>query len=69
MEDANFVEEHYRNAATLAFTDFRPKLLKQCLNVAPLNVRAHRMSTDCFEGSLVLSLHSTHSTIYWYLQL
>ena len=58
MEDANFVEEHNSDAAAFVFTDFRPKLLKRCLNVAPLNICAHRMSTDCFEGSLVLSLHS-----------
>ena len=67
MEDTNFVEEHNSDAAALAFTDFCAKLLKQCVNVAPLNVRADRVSTDCFERSLMLSLHCSHSTIYWYL--
>ena len=67
MEDTNFVEEHHRNTATLAFTDFCAKLLKQSLDIAPLNIRAHRMSTDCFERSLVLSLHCSDGTIYWYL--
>ena len=69
MEDTNFVEEHNSNAATLAFTDFCAKLLKQRLDIAPLNVRAHRVNADRFERSLVLSLHRTHSTIYWYLRL
>ena len=69
MEDANFVEKHYSDAAAFALTDFCAKLLKQCLNIAPLNIRAYRVSTDCFERSLVLSLHWTHSTIYWYLRL
>ena len=47
MEDANFVKEHDSDAATLAFTDFRSKLLKQCLNIAPLNVRVDRVSALC----------------------
>ena len=67
MEDANFVEEHYSDAAALAFADFCAKLLKQCLNVAPLNIRAQRMSTDCLKRSLMLSLPCSNSTIYWYL--
>ena len=57
MEDTNFVEEHDSDAAALAFTDFCAKLLKQCLNIAPLNVRVDRVSADCFEGSLVSSLN------------
>ena len=67
MKDANFVEEHNSDAAALAFTDFCAKLLKQCLNIAPMNVRVDRVSTDCFERSLMLSPQCSHSTIYWYL--
>ena len=67
MEDAYFVEEHNSDAAALAFTCFcSKKLLKQCLNIAPLNVRADRVSIDCFERSLMLSLHCPNSTTYWY---
>ena len=67
MEDTNFVEEHNSDAAALAFTDFCAKLLKQCLNIASLNVRADRVSTDCFERTLMLSLHCNNGTIYRYL--
>ena len=66
MEDANFVEEHYGNAAALAFADFCAKLPKQSLDVAPLNVRADRVSADCFERSSMLLLHCANGTIYWY---
>ena len=47
MEDANFVEEHDSDTAALTFTDFCANLLKQCLNIAPLNVRTDWVSALC----------------------
>ena len=57
MEYAHFVEKHNRNAAALAFTDFRAEAAEEGFDVLPGDVRAGRVREDSFQCSLMRSLH------------
>ena len=57
MEDADFLEQENRNAATFAFGDFCTKTEQKRFDVLPVDVRAGGVCEDCFQCPLMSTLH------------
>jgi len=57
MKYPNFTKQNHRHPAAISFTNLSPKLGKQCLNVAPLDICAYRAGEYRFQGFLVLPFH------------
>ena len=57
MENANFGEQDYCDAAAFSLTDLGSKFNKERLNITPLNVGARRSREDQFKNALVSTLH------------
>ena len=55
-EYPNLPEENHRDPATFPLADLGPKLNKQGLDVAPVDIGAHRAGKDGLKGLLVLPL-------------
>lgn len=53
MKHPNLPEKKDRHATALALTNLRSKLDKQCFNIAPLEVSAHRTGKDSLKSFLV----------------
>ena len=59
VEDPDFAKQNDRDSAARPLTDIPTKLLKQGLDVPPLQAAAYGTGKDQLKGALVLPLHSS----------
>ena len=66
MEDPHLPEKHHSDPATLPFTDVRPEVNEQCLDITPRDIGPDWMGKDGLQGSAVLSSHAKNGTTMRY---
>jgi hypothetical protein len=62
VENTHFVEKKDGNSTSLAFTDFGAESGEKGFDVLPSEVRARWIRENCFERSLMGTLHVLYGT-------
>ena len=51
MENLNLSKKHHHYPAALSLADFRPEFGEKPLDITPMDIAAHWMGKDGFQGS------------------
>jgi len=68
VKDPNLVEKDNSYATAFALADVGSEFGEERFDLAPTDVRARRVSEDCFKDLLVLPLPQSHGTIKQYCE-